>query len=51
MWQATVEQKAEVIISGIDPLDPVVWSSAAVVELCYTLPIAVNSNPKSMVLY
>jgi len=47
----SVAQEAEIILSGADPEDPVLWGSAAAVSLCYTLPTSMNENPKAMVLY
>jgi len=48
---AEKQQASEIILSGTDPEDPVLWASAAASQLCYTVPSAQNVNPKAMVLY
>jgi len=46
-----VAQGAEVIISDVDPENPVLWGSAPSATICFTVPINDNVNPKALVLY
>jgi len=48
---AVTDQAAEIILSGTNADDPVLWASAAASEICYTLPSSQNINPKAIVLY